>query len=160
MGRNGREDSGLKGKLKQGRRLAKAGPRYRYRQWTIVPNSKVQASKDLKEAGCPMSSVQCPMSLLYFMRWFLEVSSVFTQLLSTEVSTHLRTNTTASFHLGKFGDDRYSSFIVEKKYSAEVRPNFGTRSACAPKYSASVEHCKGHVRCISNIFHNRTMSDS
>jgi len=43
----------------------------------------------------------------------------------------------------------YSSFVVEKKYSAEVRPNFGTRSACAAKYSASAEHCKGHVRCIS-----------
>jgi len=89
------------------------------------------------------------MSLLYFMCWFLEVSSVFTQLLSTAVSTHLITYTTASFHLRKFGDDRYSSFVIENKYSAEVRPNFGTRSACAPKYSASAEHCKEHVRCIS-----------
>jgi len=97
-----------------------------------------------------MSIVQCPMSLLYFIWWFLEVSSVFTQLLSTAVSTHLRTYTTATFHLGKFGDDRLSSFVVEKKYSAEVRPNFSTRSACTPEYSASAEHYKGHVRCISN----------
>jgi len=88
-------------------------------------------------------------SVIFYV-WFLEVSSVFTQLLSTAVSTHLRTYTTASFHLGKFGDDRYSSFVVKIKYSAEVRPNFGTRSACAPKYLASAEHCKGHVRCISS----------
>jgi len=68
---------------------------------------------------------------------------------SAQQSALTYVHTTASFHLGKFGDDRYSSFVVEKKYSAEVRPNFGTRSACAPKYSASAEHCKGHVRCIS-----------
>jgi len=42
-------------------------------------------------------------------------------------------------------------FVVEKKCSVEVRSNFGTRSACAPKYSASAEHCKGHVRCISTL---------
>jgi len=70
---------------------------------------------------------------------------------STAVSTHLITYTTATFHLGKFGGvfRCHSSFVVEKKYSAEVRPNFSTRSACAPEYSASAEHYKGHVRCIS-----------
>jgi len=103
----------------------------------------------VKEAGCPMSIVPC---LCYFLCVdFLEVSSVFTQPRSTAVSTHLITYTTASFHLGKFGDDviHHTSFVVEKKYSAEVRPNFGTRSACALKYLASDEHYKGHVRSIS-----------
>ena len=46
---------------------------------------------------------------------------------------------------------RHSSFVVEKKYLAEVRLNFGARSACAPEYSASAEHYKGHVRCISTV---------
>jgi len=32
--------------------------------------------------------------------------------------------------------------------SAELR--YGTHSACAPEQSASAEHYKGHVRCISN----------
>ena len=38
---------------------------------------------------------------------------------------------------------RHSSFVIEKKYLAELRPNFGTHSACALKYSASAEHYKG-----------------
>jgi len=103
----------------------------------------------LKEAGCPMSIVQrlCYILCVDFLKSLQ--SSVFIQPLSTAVSTNLITYTTASFHLGKFGDDRYSSFVVVKKYSAEVPSNFGTRSAGAPKYSASAEHCKGHVRCIS-----------
>ena len=62
---------------------------------------------------------------------------------SAQQSALTYVHTTASFHLGKFGDHRYLLFVVEKKCSAEVRPNFGTRSACALKYSASAEHCKG-----------------
>jgi len=49
-------------------------------------------------------------------------SSVFSQPLSTAVSAYLIAYTTASFHLGKFGDDRYLSFVIEKKYSVLVRP--------------------------------------
>jgi len=128
----------------------------RFRSWTM----KVQAvnySSKLRSPNCQrlegswLSHVHCPMSLLYFMCWFLEVSSVFTQPLSTAVSTHLITYTTARFHLGKSGDDRHSSFAVEKKHSAEVWLNFGTRSACAPEHSALAEHYKGHVWCISSI---------
>jgi len=36
--------------------------------------------------------------------------------------------------------------------SAEVRPNFSTRSACVPEHSASAEHYEGHVRCISSVW--------
>jgi len=72
--------------------------------------SKLQSPNFQGLEGSWLSHVHCPMSLLYFMCWFLEVSSVFTQPLSTAVSTHhLITYTTATFHWGKFGDDRHSS---------------------------------------------------
>jgi len=102
----------------------------------------------LKEAGCPMSIVQCFCYILCvdFLK-SLQSSLSYSAQQSALTYVHVA----ASFHLGKFGDDCYSSFVVEKKYSAKVRPNFGTRSACAPKYSASAEHCKGHVRCISTV---------
>jgi len=118
-----------------------------------TPKSKLPRTWGKLVVPCPLSNVQrlCYILCVDFLKSLQ--SSVFTQPRSTAVSTHLITYTTASFHLGKFGDDRYSSFVVEKKYSAEVRPNFGTRSACAPKYSASAEHCKGHVRCISTTLH-------
>jgi len=118
-----------------------------------TPKSKLSRSWRKLVVPCPMSNVQRLCYILCVDFWKSIQSSVFIQPLSTAVSTHLITHTTASFHLGKFGDDRYSSFVIEKKYSAEVRPNFGTRLACAPKYSASAEHCKGHVRCISSGHH-------
>jgi len=112
----------------------------RFRTWTMkvqavnysskLQSPNFQGSCQLK-AGCPMSRVQCRMSLLYFMCWFLEVSSVFTQPLSTAVSTHLITYATATFHLGKFGDDRHSSFVIRRRKeifgrsSAELRHSFG-----------------------------------
>jgi len=34
-------------------------------------------------------------------------------------------------------------YLTDAKYSAEVRPNFGTRSAPSAKTSTSAEHCKG-----------------
>ena len=71
-----------------------------------------------------MSIVQrlCYILCVDFLKSFQ--SSVFTQPRSTAVSTHLITHTTASFHSGKFGDDRYSSFVVEKN----IRPKFGRTS--------------------------------
>ena len=118
----------------------------RFRTWTVKVqavnySSKLQSPnfQGSWQAGCPMSIVQCPMSVIFYVLISWSLFSL-QSLLSTAVSTHLVTYTTASFHLGKFGDDRHSSFVIEKKYSAEVRPNFVTRSACAPEYSALAEH--------------------
>jgi len=78
-------------------------------------NFKLQSPNFQGLEGSWLSHVYCPMSIVCYILCvdFLKSlqSSVFTQLLSTAVSTHLHkpTYTTASFHLGKFGDDRYSS---------------------------------------------------
>ena len=44
----------------------------------------------------------------------------------------------------------YQKLVIAQKYSAEVRPNFGTRSAPSAKTSASAKHYKG---MYSNAWH-------
>jgi len=41
--------------------------------------------------------------------------------------------------------------VIAQKYSVEVRPNFGTRSAPSAKTSALAKHYKGNVQCTSTV---------
>ena len=106
----------------------------RFRSWTVkvqaVNYSSKLKSPNFKGLEGSWLSMSMAMSIVQCLCYiscvdFLVVYSVFTQPLSTAVSTHLVRYTTASFHLGKFGNDHHSSFVVEKKYSAELRYSFG-----------------------------------
>ena len=51
--------------------------------------------------------------------------------------------TIATLYFGEIGVCSMCCQEQEQKYSAEVPPNFGTRSAPSAKTSASAEHYKG-----------------
>jgi len=87
-----------------------------------TPKSRLTRTWRKLVVPCPLSNVQCLCYTCILCVWSLLVFSLDS---ATQHSSQRSLYTTASFHLGKYGDDRHSSFVVEKKYSAELRYSFG-----------------------------------